>query len=60
MIMRKHKSCGNCANYWKRKNDMWFKGLCEFYDIQSSADNGHDCEGWEGIKYKRNKHERKT
>ena len=49
------KSCGNCAEFQKWKNDKWNSGLCNYHDGRTNTDCGKQCEEWKGIKYKRNK-----
>ena len=49
----KSKSCGNCGNFLKFKNNENIKGLCNHLDCRTLSDNRPNCPHWRGIKYKR-------
>ena len=49
----KSKSCGNCQNFLKFKNNENITGLCDLLDCRTKSDYRPNCSYWKGIKYKR-------
>jgi len=42
-------NCNNCHNYWKSKNNIHFKGLCEANDWAMNSPDlkiKHTCKYW--------------
>ena len=46
------RSCNTCKYLVKRKSDI---GICERFDLNVKADDGHKCEKYSALKFDRNK-----
>lgn len=47
---RPRKECGTCKFWHKKKNDPRTKGLCEYNDFSTDAQQGRGCKDWRANK----------